>query len=242
MSSNTANVENGQRSQRQQRWIEEWELRLDRLHQQEQNTRNQDQDAQHQHESNEDPQSEIQDLQSIISDLEGSRAEQAAEIKFLLQTVEKANDDKDRLRGLHLGDLDVDELEQLNNTIQEASKLVQQALKRRKAEEAVAEGQNTFRCPIGLGFMNDPVVAADGHTYERKQIEAWFASPQFSDLPVKSPKTNVPLKHTMLIPNHALKSVSLDAVDKTIASMRPRERAASPPAEVDESVGTVRTC
>jgi hypothetical protein len=156
--------------------------------------------------------------------------------------LKKSNDDKDRLRGLHLEGLDVHELQQLNNTIQEASELVQQALERRKAEEAVAECQNTFRCPIGLGFMKDPVVAADGHTYERKQIEAWFASPQFSDLPVKSPKTNVPLEHTMLIPNHALKSVSLDAVDKTIASMRPRERAASPPAEVDESVGTVRTC
>jgi len=187
MSSNTANVENGQRSQRQQPWIEEWKQGLDRLHQQEQNTRNPD-------------------------------------------------------HGLHLRDLDVDKLEQLNNTIQEASKLVQQALKRRKAEEAVAEGQNTFRCPIGLRLMKDPVVAADGHTYEREQIEAWFASSEFSDLPVKSPKTNLLLEHTMLISNHALRSVIQDAVDKTIASMRPRERAASPPAKVDESVGTVRTC
>ena len=242
MNSETMDVRVEETSPRQQRWIEEWEQRLDRLHQQEQNTQNPDQDAQQQHESNEDLRREIQDLNRRIDDQEWFRASQAAEINLLRQIVKKANDDKDRLRGLHLGDLDVDELQQLNSTIQEASELVQQALERRKAEEAVAEGQNTFRCPIGLGFMNDPVVAADGHTYERKQIEAWFASPQFSDLPVKSPKTNVPLKHTMLIPNHALKSVSLDAVDKTIASMRPRERAVSPPVEVDASVGTVRTC
>ena len=91
----------------------------------------------------------------------------------------------------------------------------------RKAEEAVAEGQNTFRRPIGLGLMKDPVVAADGHTYERDKIEAWFASSEFSDLPVKSPKTNLLLEHTMLIPNHALQSVIQDAVDNKIASMRP---------------------
>ena len=103
----------------------------------------------------------------------------------------------------------------------------------RKAEEAVAEGQNTFRCPIGLGLMKDPVVAADGHTYERDKIEAWFASSEFSDLPVKSPKTNLLLEHTMLIPNHALQSVIQDAVDNKIASMRPRERSASPPDFID---------
>ena len=114
-------------------------------------------------------------------------------------------------------------------------KKARRARKRRNkaAEEAVAEGQNTFRCPIGLGLMKDPVVAADGHTYERDKIEAWFASSEFSDLPVKSPKTNLLLEHTMLIPNHALQSVIQDAVDNKIASMRPRERSASPPDFID---------
>jgi len=156
--------------------------------------------------------------------------------------LKNANKDKDRLRGLHLGDLDVDELQQLNSTIQEASRLVQQALERREAEEVVATGQNKFVCPIGIELLKDPVVAADGHTYERDKIEAWFASPQFAGRPVKSPMTNIQLDDTKLIPNHALKSVIRDAVDNKIASMRARERAASLPAEVDESVGTVRTC
>jgi len=73
--------------------------------------------------------------------------------------------------------------------------------------------------------MMDPVVAADGHTYERDKIEAWFASPQFADRPVKSPMTNIQLDNTTLIPNHALKCVIQDAVDDKIASMRARERA-----------------
>jgi hypothetical protein len=249
MNSDTMDVRVEETSPRQQRWIQEWEQRLDQLQEQEQNTRDPEQNAQQQHELNEDPPSETQYLQGRISDLEWFRASQASELNSLRQTVDimeillkNANKDKDRLRGLHLGDLDVDELQQLNSTIQEASRLVQQALERREAEEVVATGQNKFVCPIGIELLKDPVVAADGHTYERDKIEAWFASPQFAGRPVKSPMTNIQLDDTKLIPNHALKSVIRDAVDNKIASMRARERAASPPAEVDESVGTVRTC
>jgi len=249
MNSDTMDVRVEETSPRQQRWIQEWEQRLDQLQEQEQNTRDPEQNAQQQHELNEDPPSETQYLQGRISDLEWFRASQASELNSLRQTVDimeillkNANKDKDRLRGLHLGDLDVDELQQLNSTIQEASRLVQQALERREAEEVVATGQNKFVCPIGIELLKDPVVAADGHTYERDKIEAWFASPQFAGRPVKSPMTNIQLDDTKLIPNHALKSVIRDAVDNKIASMRARERAASLPAEVDESVGTVRTC
>ena len=31
-------------------------------------------------------------------------------------------------------------------------------------------------CPISMEIMRDPVIAADGHTYERAEIEAWFAN------------------------------------------------------------------
>lgn len=52
-----------------------------------------------------------------------------------------------------------------------------------------------FECPISQEIFNDPVVAADGHTYERKAIEAWFTSH------ATSPMTNEPLLHLMLVPN-----------------------------------------
>ena len=29
-------------------------------------------------------------------------------------------------------------------------------------------------CPITLEIFRDPVVASDGHTYERKAIEEWI--------------------------------------------------------------------
>ena len=236
MNSGTMPVQVEEMSLRQQRWIERWERGLDQLLEQEQ-----EQNAQQQHEVNQDPPSEIQHLQERITDLEWSRAELAAEIKFLRLTVKKVKDDEDRLRGLHLEGLDVDELQQLNSTQQEASERVRRALERREAEVALAHDKNLC-CPIGIELMRDPVVAADGHTYDRNHIEAWFKSPQFADRAVKSPMTNIQLHDTNLIPNHALKSVIRDAVDNKIASMRARESAVSPPAEVDESVGTVRTC
>ena len=33
-----------------------------------------------------------------------------------------------------------------------------------------------FCCPISLQLMEDPVLASDGHAYERAEIEQWFAS------------------------------------------------------------------
>ncbi|XP_022957883.1 U-box domain-containing protein 35-like isoform X3 [Cucurbita moschata] len=59
---------------------------------------------------------------------------------------------------------------------------------------------NHFICPILLDVMNDPCVAADGYTYDRRAIEKWF---QEKDI---SPATKLPLPHKNLIPNHGLLS------------------------------------
>ena len=59
--------------------------------------------------------------------------------------------------------------------------------------------QEQFICPISHEIMIDPVVAPDGHTYERVQIEAWFASHS------TSPSTNARLESKSLVPNHALR-------------------------------------
>lgn len=44
-------------------------------------------------------------------------------------------------------------------------------------------------------LLVDPVIAADGFTYERKAIEEWIARK------ATSPMTNAPLLHTTLVPN-----------------------------------------
>jgi hypothetical protein len=62
-----------------------------------------------------------------------------------------------------------------------------------------------FRCPITTDdVMHDPVIAADGHSYERSAIQQLIAIKQ------TSPKTNAPLSHRELTPNHALKALISD--------------------------------
>lgn len=66
-------------------------------------------------------------------------------------------------------------------------------------EEVVPRG---LMCPITLTVMVDPVIAADGHSYERSAIEHWLTSGN-----ILSPLTNIHLAHSNLVPNHSLKMV-----------------------------------
>ncbi|KAJ7565246.1 hypothetical protein O6H91_02G053500 [Diphasiastrum complanatum] len=58
-----------------------------------------------------------------------------------------------------------------------------------------------FTCPILREVMEDPVIAADGYTYEYAAIKQWL---QEHDT---SPLTNLPLPHMSLISNIPLRSV-----------------------------------
>ncbi|KAK9706565.1 hypothetical protein RND81_07G135300 [Saponaria officinalis] len=55
-----------------------------------------------------------------------------------------------------------------------------------------------FICPILMGVMEDPCVASDGYTYDRKAIELWVKDND------TSPTTNFPLTNKHLIPNFSL--------------------------------------
>mmetsp|Transcript_28702 Transcript_28702/g.81112 ORF Transcript_28702/g.81112 Transcript_28702/m.81112 type:complete len:226 (+) Transcript_28702:83-760(+) len=57
-----------------------------------------------------------------------------------------------------------------------------------------------FVCVITGELFRDPVMCADGHTYERGAIEDWFSRGYST-----SPLTNEGLEHTRLLPNHALR-------------------------------------
>ena len=50
-------------------------------------------------------------------------------------------------------------------------------------------------------IMRDPVVCADGYSYERAAIEEWLAKHS------SSPVTNEPLPHKLVIPNHSVRDV-----------------------------------
>lgn len=58
-----------------------------------------------------------------------------------------------------------------------------------------------FVCPLTRVLFENPVIAADGHTYEASDMAQWL---QRSDI---SPVAGTPLEHKLLIPNYALRSM-----------------------------------
>lgn len=58
-----------------------------------------------------------------------------------------------------------------------------------------------FCCPLSHSTMRDPVIAADGHSYEREWIETHFKKS------MTSPLTSEVLKSQELVPNIALKQL-----------------------------------
>ncbi|CAK0834031.1 unnamed protein product [Prorocentrum cordatum] len=83
----------------------------------------------------------------------------------------------------------------------------------------------SFLCPISHQCMHDPVMLADGHTYERQHIERWLSNA------ATSPVTGLELANIDMHPNHTLHSaideyfnevfwVHRHAIRKTIHSRR----------------------
>jgi GTP-binding protein EngB required for normal cell division len=70
--------------------------------------------------------------------------------------------------------------------------------------EAFDERPHEHFCPINLAVMTDPVVAADGHSYERKAILAHLATSNLS------PITGAVLKNKDLFDNQALKTTIIE--------------------------------
>ncbi len=74
-------------------------------------------------------------------------------------------------------------------------------------------------CPITQERMRDPVIAADGHTYERAAIEQWLRQS------ATSPVSRAPMKAAALIPNIALRAIA----DKVLGPLPEVPKAPAPP-------------
>lgn len=67
--------------------------------------------------------------------------------------------------------------------------------------DGTASVPRSFMCPIGHHAMRVPVVAADGHSYERQNILDWFETGKTS-----SPISNLPMDSRYMVYNYALAS------------------------------------
>lgn len=74
-----------------------------------------------------------------------------------------------------------------------------------KVKEELMDIPNDYECPITHELMEDPVIAADGFSYEKSSIEEWFRRGDRT-----SPKTGAELLHTNLTPNQTLKNVIIE--------------------------------
>lgn len=60
---------------------------------------------------------------------------------------------------------------------------------------------SSFYCPISMELMNDPVMVATGHTYDRVCIERWLQQGNRT-----CPVTGMRLRHLELTPNFAMRN------------------------------------
>uniref|UniRef100_A0A7S1ZFJ4 U-box domain-containing protein n=1 Tax=Ditylum brightwellii TaxID=49249 RepID=A0A7S1ZFJ4_9STRA len=72
-------------------------------------------------------------------------------------------------------------------------------------DEVTVEIPNDLVCPITGDLMQDPVVAADGYTYERNAIAKWYRRFPLCNNP-RSPTTNQPVRSRTLFPNYTVRS------------------------------------
>ena len=66
------------------------------------------------------------------------------------------------------------------------------------------EPPDEFVCPISQELMLEPVLATDGHTYERQHIERWF------EQRLTSPKTGELLQTSSVFPNHSMRRMIIE--------------------------------
>ena len=103
---------------------------------------------------------------------------------------------------------------------------------RARGTERVSEGERwkDFMCPISGEIMTDPVIAKDGHTYERNNIAKWFLER------LSSPLTNQNLTSAELTPNHTLKKVIADF----LATQKKRDQSLAKVASMEMEMKRVR--
>ena len=91
-----------------------------------------------------------------------------------------------------------------------------------KLEETVSKMPDTLSkplmCPITQRVMLNPVVAADGHTYEKEAILRWLMSKD------KSPLTGKKLNDQSLRRNHNIRALVTSFVEKKIGKVEKKKK------------------
>jgi multidrug efflux pump subunit AcrA (membrane-fusion protein) len=136
-----------------------------------------------------------------------------------------------RLRGQNALELDEAPRAELRAELEQALLRVESAELRSEAEEAVARAMPDGVCPMTLSLMRQPVVLADGNSYEKSFVDDWLLRESARDdrRPPQSPLTNTPLAHLYITENHMLRKLIIEAVDQAVLELRRRKQAPAAP-------------
>ncbi len=109
-------------------------------------------------------------------------------------------------------------------------------LKRRVRNEAMEKLKEnpTFVCPISFQVFKYPVIVADGHTYERKDITKWISENRYVDVNRqyvwKSPMTGAHFRSTNVFPNIDKKTAIFNALEVAVDELVAKRRRINTPA------------
>ncbi|KAJ3020792.1 UNVERIFIED_CONTAM: hypothetical protein HDU68_009970 [Siphonaria sp. JEL0065] len=92
------------------------------------------------------------------------------------------------------------------------SKSLREKLKAKREpprHDAIANFSKTLQCPIDWATFKDPVIASDGHTYERFHLHCWFNRSQdpLYGYPL-SPLTGERLKSRSVVSNYCISAIA----------------------------------
>ena len=157
------------------------------------------------------------ELQQTKQKLASTEQELASTKKELASTKEKLQGEIDLLRGKTFESMDREALVKRKTDLEDMQRRLDDAILRREVEEEIQEKPSSFICPITMSLMKSPVMASDGHSYERDAIQEHIRRQGAN---AKSPTTGERLAHHNLTPNHTLKKSIDEEIEKRMQEKR----------------------
>ena len=149
---------------------------------------------------------QVEEMQKLIEKIQATCNTKIAEM-----TKEEHEDEEACLQEVESAEL---KLRERKAQVEDGLKMAGQVLGLIDSRVQTPIPPNELLCPITHELMVDPVMTADGHTYERSAIERHFARTPPNENP-RSPVTGVVLASRTLIHNVAIRSLCRDFGDST---------------------------
>jgi len=171
-------------------------------------------------EQNGELEAELRQVKSQLDSVKVSDRESRAENEQLKQRIEE-------LMGRVLN-LPEPRLRELLDTVVQSLRIISNKV-HLGAVKTRLEGTHSFCCPISTDLYQDPVCAADGHTYERVKITNWIRVQLEKNLhnnrrgTWQSPVTHIHQTYAQVHPNTTILSLMHEKIEEELIKMRVKE-------------------